>query len=1072
VKRDKSRSLLDFLRDETSSEWLWGLSQEAKSYMVAVLWRRTNLPLLLVTSTYSRADDIHQDLCTFLQGEEGIFLLPSREKDQRGERLKILHELQRQRHPLVVASLPAIFQSVPSLSHLGDHIRRLRTGDVLKRERLLKYLIEGEYKFSPLVEEPGDYSLRGGIVDFFSPLYPHPIRVELFDDKIDYMREFDPRTQCSIKRRKEIVLSPKSELALLKHKKREFIPLFEIFPHPCTIVLDEPALLENCLKTLNLGHVVSWHDLLRRPRCIYLSTLPEKSSWTRGASTLALSSHPLTSYQDQFDLLLQDIRRWSEKKYSIVILASNRGQAERLRKLLAERGMDISLKETFPLLERSTVPFIGIGDLRRGFVFDNVEQVFITDEDIFKRYTERRKRWVDTQGRGIRTWAELKEGDYVVHIDYGIGKFTGIRTLRVEGRECDYFQINYKLSDRLYVPIDAVDRLHKYVGDSSHPPPIYSLEGGWWRLAKKRVRKAAHELAASLLHLYSIRETLPGHAFSLDSDWQLEFEASFPYQETPDQLKTSGEVKRNMEKSDPMDVLVCGDAGYGKTEVAMRAAFKAVMDNKQVAILVPTTILAEQHYRTFNERMVPYPITIEMLSRFQRPGEQQRVIQDLKRGRIDIVIGTHRLIQDDVKFKDLALIVIDEEQRFGVIHKKKLREFRELADVLTLSATPIPRSLYMSLVGLRPIYTMFTPPQERQAIETVVTEYNEDLIRRAILRELEREGQTFYLYNRIKDIYRIAEKVRKLVPEASVGVSHGRMPSRELERITKDFLNGKFNVLVCTTIIESGIDMPNVNTLIVEGAEQFGLADTYQLRGRIGRGRVKGYAHFLLNPSRTLTENARKRMEIISQLKKPGSGFQIAMQDLEMRGTGNLLGREQHGHIGAVGFTLYSQLLSEEIKRLKGEKVSPSLPVSLDLKVEARISPSYVPYQEQRLDLYRRIGELTDEEDILKFKEEFRDRYGRLPVETRNLIELLRIKLLARNLGIISLIRKGSEIWARFSPSRPVTEKMRIEIEENFVREIKFLPMDEKHLIILIKDKGRKSLISLKGVLQRLKGLL
>ncbi|MCK4926768.1 hypothetical protein KAS10_05325, partial [Candidatus Aerophobetes bacterium] len=337
MKRDKSRLLLDFLSDETSSKWLWGLSQEAKSYVVAVLWKRTHLPLLLVESTHSQADDIHQDLCTFLQGEEGIFLLPSREEDQRGERLKILHEFQRQRHSLVVASLPAIFQSVPSLSHLGDNIRRLRTGDVLKRERLLKYLIEGEYKFSPLVEEPGDYSLRGGIVDFFSPLYPHPIRVELFDDKIDYMREFDPRTQCSIKRRKEIVLSPKSELALLKHKKREFIPLFEIFPHGSTIVLDEPALLENCLKTLNLGHTLSWHDLLRRPRCIHLSTLLEKSSWTRGASTLALSSHPLTSYQAQFDLLLQDIRRWSEKKYSIVILASNRGQGERLKKLLAER---------------------------------------------------------------------------------------------------------------------------------------------------------------------------------------------------------------------------------------------------------------------------------------------------------------------------------------------------------------------------------------------------------------------------------------------------------------------------------------------------------------------------------------------------------------------------------------------------------------------------------------------------------------------------------------------------------------------------------------------------------------
>ena len=1072
MKRNKSRLLLDFLTDEASSKWLWGLSQEAKSYTVALLWGKINLPLLLVTSSHSQADDTYQDLCTFLRDGERIFLLPSREEDRKGERLKILHELRKERHLLVVASLPAIFQPVPSLSHLDDAIRILRIGDVLKRDSLLKYLIKGEYIFSPLVEEPGDYSFRGGIVDFFSPLCPHPIRVEFFGDTIDCIREFDPRTQSSLKRRKEIVLLPKSELALSRQKKREFSSLFEVFPHPSTMVLDEPALLENHLKTLNLEQPRAWHELLSRRKCLYLSAMPEKPSWIKPGSTLALSSSSLTSYQGHLDLLLQDIRSWSEKEYNIVIVASNRGQGERLRKLFAERGLDISLRDNCSLLERFSLPFIGIGNLRRGFVFEDIKQVLITDEDIFKRYRERRKRWVDTEGRHIRTWAELKEGDYVVHIDYGIGTFSGIKTLTVEGREYDYFQVNYKAADRLYVPIDAMDRLHKYVGDSDHPPPIYSLEGGWWRLTKKRVRKAAHELAASLLHLYSIREALPGHAFSPDPDWQLEFEASFPYQETPDQLKTSGEVKQNMEKPNPMDVLVCGDAGYGKTEVAMRAAFKAVMDNKQVAVLVPTTILAEQHYRTFTERMAPYPIMVEMLSRFQRPTEQRRIIRDLKKGKVDIVIGTHRLIQDDVNFKDLGLVVIDEEQRFGVVHKKKLREFRKLADVLTLSATPIPRSLYMSLVGIRPIYTIFTPPQERQTIETVVTEYKEDLVRRAILRELKREGQTFYLYNRIKHIYRVAEKVRKLVPEASVGVSHGRMPSRELERITKEFLDKKFNVLVCTTIIESGIDMPNVNTLIVEGAEQFGLADIYQLRGRIGRGRMKGYAYFLLTPSKLLTEGARKRMETISQFKEPGSGFRIAMQDLEIRGAGNLLGKEQHGHVAAVGFTLYSHLLSEEIKRLKGEKVSLSLPVSLDLKVEARIPPFYVPYQEQRLDLYRRIGELKDEKDILQFKEELRDRYGPLPVETRNLIELLGIKRLARDLGIVSLRRKGSKVWTRFSPFRPVSPEMRVKVEEHFEPQVTSLPLDERHLIIVIRDKGGRSLISLKGVLQRLKDVL
>jgi len=1072
VKENRYKLLLDFLTDDASPKWLWGLSQEAKSYTVALFWRKINLPLLLVTSSHSQADDIYQDLCTFLRGKDSIFLLPSREEDQGGERLKILHELQKERHLLVVSSLPAVLQGVPPLSFFDENIRILRIGGALKRESLLKYLIKGGYKFSPLVEEPGDYSFRGGIVDFFSPLYPYPIRVEFFGDKIDSIREFNPQTQCSLKRRKEIVLSPKNELVLSRQKKREFSALFEVFPHHSRMVLDEPALLQNHLKTLDFEHLATWHKLLSLPECLYLSTLPEKPSWIKPESSLALSSSSLSSYQGHLDLLLQNIRSWSEKKYNIIILAPNQGQGERLKKLFAERGMDVSLKDDCSLLERSPLPFIGIGDLRRGFVFEDIKQVFITDEDIFKRYRERRKRWVDTEGRQIRTWTELKEGDYVVHIDYGIGKFSGIRTLSVEGREYDYFQVNYKAADRLYVPIDAMDRLHKYIGDSDHPPPIYSLEGGWWRLSKKRVRKAAHELAASLLHLYSIREALSGHAFSSDSDWQLEFEASFPYQETPDQLRTCQEVKRNMEKPNPMDVLVCGDAGYGKTEVAMRAAFKAVMGNKQVAVLVPTTILAEQHYRSFTERMAAYPMMIEMLSRFQRPTEQQRIIRDMKRGKVDIVIGTHRLIQDDVNFKDLGLVVIDEEQRFGVIHKKKLREFRKLADALTLSATPLPRSLYMSLVGIRPVSTIFTPPQERQTIQTVVTEYNEDLVRKAILRELKREGQTFYLYNRIKDIYRVAEKIRKLVPEASVAVSHGRMPSPELEEITKSFLDKKFNVLVCTTIIESGIDMPNVNTLIVEGAERFGLADLYQLRGRIGRGRVKGYGYFLLAPSKLLTQNARKRMEIISQSKEPGSGFRIAMQDLEIRGAGNLLGKEQHGHIAAVGFTLYSQLLSEEIRRLKGEKVDLSLPISLDLKIEARISPSYVPYQEQRLDLYRRIGELRKEKDILQFKEELRDRYGPLPVETRNLVELLGIKLLVRDLGMVSLRRKGSKVWARFSPLSPLTPEGQAKIEKSFGHEVQSLPLDQRNLVISLKGRGAKSLISLKSILQKLKDVL
>jgi len=1044
---DTLRGCLERIEKRDLPCWLYGLTKEAKSYLISLLKRRVKGFFLFVSPSYSEANDTYQDLLTFLPREDEVLLLPSQEKDSRGRRLKIFHQLREKSSILLVTPLSSLVQKTPSLTVLAQDVLCIKKGEEINREALLKQLTEKGYKFSPLVEEEGDYSFRGGIIDFYSPLYSHPIRIELFGERVESIREFDPLSQSSIKRRKEVIISSRDELSLIEKGNEKPLPLFEVFSS-FIYILDEPMDLQNQMENWKCSDIQMFKKLLKRPH-LYLSTLPQRTSWMRPKHTFSFTSSPLPSYQGHLDLVIQDVKKWKEKGYRVILLVPNWGQGERLRELFEERKLRISLEENFFSPKAFSSPLISLGDLRRGFQFENTREVFITDEDIFQRYRERRKRWVyPAERKKIKRWTELQEDDYVVHLDYGIGRFKGIKTLEVEGRKYDYFQVNYKGSDRLYVPIDQLDRLHKYIGDSDYPPPIYSLEGGRWRWTKRRVRKATQELALSLLKLYSTRKIVSGYAFSPDTEWQLEFEASFPYRETPDQLKAVQEIKKDMETSKPMDRLICGDAGYGKTEVAMRAAFKAVMDNKQVAILVPTTVLAEQHYRTFTERMASYPIYIEMLSRFQSPQKQREIIANLKQGKVDIVIGTHRLLGKDVGFKDLGLVIIDEEQRFGVVHKKQLREFKKSVDVLTLSATPIPRSLYMSLVGIREMSVIFTPPEERLNVETQVTEHSESLIRRAIYKELERNGQVFYLYNRIRGIYEVAERIKRIVPEASIAVSHGRMPPRELERITKDFLERKYDILVCTTIIESGIDMPNVNTLIVEKAEQFGLADLYQLRGRVGRGNVKGYAYFLFTPAN------------------------IAMQDLQIRGAGNLLGREQHGHIAAVGFTLYSQLLSEEIKKLKGGKVTYPLPVTLDLGIEARIPPSLVPYKEQRFDFYRKIGKIKREEEILSFKEELRDRYGSLPTEVINLIKILEIKLMARDLGIISLRRRNSRVWATFS-SPVLSREKREAIKENLQLEVHTLPLDERNLIINVRfQEDKKLLIHLKRILQKLKDLL
>jgi transcription-repair coupling factor (superfamily II helicase) len=675
-----------------------------------------------------------------------------------------------------------------------------------------------------------------------------------------------------------------------------------------------------------------------------------------------------------------------------------------------------------PLTEIKQIPPPGSltlvqGSLAEGWVMNNT--YLFTDSEIFGFIKQRRllkKRPVPHQ----KLLIELIPGDYVVHIEHGIARFAGVTTMRTDNTEKEYLVLQYAAGDKLYVPTDQIDRVNRYIGASERPSVLSRLGTQEWTRTKQRAKEAVEEIAQELLALYAAREVVPGFTFSPDTVWQQELEASFPYVETPDQIKAQQKVKADMEKAKPMDRLVCGDVGYGKTEVAIRAAFKAVLDGKQVAVLVPTTVLAEQHFATFSHRLEAFPLRIEVLSRFRTPKEQQAILDGLANGSIDICIGTHRLIQKDISFKDLGLVIIDEEQRFGVAHKEHLKQMRQEVDVLTLSATPIPRTLHMSLVGVRDMSTMETPPEDRLPIKTYVAGYDGRLIREAVLRELERNGQVFFVHNRVQSIAFAASKLQSLVPEAKIAIAHGQMPEAELEKVMADFTRGKSDILVCTTIIESGLDMPNVNTLIVNQADRFGLTQLYQLRGRVGRGANLAYAYFLYEGGKQLTPTAEKRLKTIFEATELGAGFSIALKDLEIRGAGTLLGVKQSGHITAVGFNLYCRLLADAVEEQKarraGAKVTkpPHLPPpTIDLPLPAYIPEDYVPDLNTRLSLYQRLVKLDQAELIGDLAQEFGDRFGALPIEVRNLLYALRIKILAGKARIESIDIEDRQIVVR-----------------------------------------------------------
>lgn len=874
----------------------------------------------------------------------------------------------------------------------------------------------------------------------------------------------------------------------------------DYIPEDTVIFIDEPLRIKQRIDTLIYEHhetcknltekgyilpnsqnvVFDWESLgksFEKRKIACLKALAARDEIIQAKKSISIASRQTGPYHGHIDLLADDILNWKSGRGRVVVLVDTKGRGERLSSTLRSMGIEAVYKDAQAVPLKPGEVVITCGGLARGFEYPSIGLAVISHGELFGRGGKRKKAPARKKESRINVFADLNIGDYVVHDIHGIGEYKGIDKLVIDGIARDYLKIRYLDGDFLYIPTNQMDLVQKYIGTEGKAPRLSKLGGADWVKTKKKVKESLKEIAGELIRLYAQRESMKGFAFSKDTVWQAQFEELFPYEETEDQLKCINEVKRDMESDRPMDRLLCGDVGYGKTEVALRALFKAVMDGKQVAYLVPTTVLAQQHYINFKERLKDFPVTVEVLSRFRTAAEQKKILKDLKAGNIDILIGTHRLLQKDIQFKDLGLLVVDEEQRFGVGHKERIKSLKPNIDVLTLTATPIPRTLHMSLVGIRDISIIEDPPEDRHAVQTYVMEYNADVVENAIIRELARKGQVFYLFNNVRSIERKAAEIREMVPGAKIAVAHGQMEEKRLEDVMIRFINGEYDVLVCTTIIESGLDMPNVNTIIVEDADKMGLSQLYQLRGRVGRSNRLAYAYITYRKNKVLSEVAEKRLRAIKEFTELGSGFKIAMRDLEIRGAGNILGPEQHGHMESVGYDMYIKLLEQAVRELKGEPdrkhetgVSHEFDVNIDLKVSAYIDSEYIGAESQKIEMYKKIAAIRDEEDAVDIENELADRFGDLPQPVKNLISIAYIKALARHAGFSSITEKGDYVCFYLADGRQVDIKALSKLMAKYKRQLLFNAGTTPYLLYKIKGLKREELLeNIKIVLQDVK---
>lgn len=1059
---------------------------------------------IIACSSESKAKQVYEEY-RFLDSD--IYLYPAkdllfyqadlRSKELIRQRMEVIQAVISDEPVTIVTSFDAFMDSLLPKEKIKERVIHIHQDDTIDLLKLQRELTALGFDREVQIEGPGQFAVRGGILDVYPLTEEQPIRIELWGDEIDSIRTFDIDTQRSIENLTEALIYPATDFPEEEGERVSFLDYFE--KERSILFLDEPVRLaekgqgvedefvEAQKRRLESGYDVSNEEMklyhteevvhkMNHYSSIGFFALDMKCRGFEIRETYSLQTKSVNPYNSSFDMLTQDLKRLKRNGYRVILLSGSRTRAKRLAEDLRDYNLSSYYSED---MEREAAPgeiMTAYGHVAEGYEYPMLKFTVISETDIFGK-TKKKKKRKTYEGRKIQSFSELKPGDYVVHENHGLGIYQGIEKIEVDKIAKDYMKISYAKGGNLYIPATQLDLIQKYANADAKKPKLNRLGTQEWTKTKSRVRGAVKEIAKDLVELYAARQNQEGYVYGEDTVWQREFEEMFPFEETDDQITAIQNVKEDMQSHKIMDRLICGDVGYGKTEVAIRAAFKAVQESKQVVYLVPTTILAQQHYNTFLQRMRDFPVRIDLMCRFRTPAQQKKTVEDTKRGLVDIVIGTHRVLSDDLKFKDLGLLIIDEEQRFGVQHKEKIKKLKENVDVLTLTATPIPRTLHMSLIGIRDMSVLEEAPNERMPIQTYVMEYNDEMVREAIERECARQGQVYYVYNRVEDIEEVTARIQKLVPEMTVSFAHGQMKEHQLEKIMYDFINGEIDVLVSTTIIETGLDISNVNTMIIHDADRLGLSQLYQLRGRVGRSNRMAYAFLLYRRDKMLREIAEKRLAAIREFTDLGSGFKIAMRDLEIRGAGNLLGAEQHGHMEAVGYDLYCKMLNEAVKHLKGEMDEESYTTTIDLNVDAFIPDTYIPNEYQKLDIYKRIAAIENEEEMEDMIEELIDRFGDIPKKVETLLNVAGLKALGHSAYVTAVEQKGEAyIFTMYERAKVIPQKIP-ELLEEFKDSLTFKADAVPYFVYEKKirnkkDKGENALEVVKNVLIGIKGLI
>lgn len=1107
------------------SQLVQSINEDGTAYLACNLLDTTASKILIITSSETKSRKYEEAIKSYIADGERLqpkeFLLynvDALSKDAEYKRAEVLDKILSSKKAIITASVNSVLTRVMPKDRFKESIIELKYGKSYDLNELRSSLIKLKYERVDAVEGVGQFSVRGGIIDVFSPSETNPCRIEFFDDEVDSIRLVDLKTQRSIKNLKSVRIIPCGDLIFQKEEikkilseidldyqnrlskvhslpnskdvekklkslyniyqdklmggigiensdllvpfiKDSFVSVLDYFDDDFVLIVDEPERVFEEEKALNESFQLKYSELFEKGEIfskqsnVYLSdreliskitsrpfiSINGKNKTFEADETLQFMFKEPSSYYGKLEDLSKDLNRLKYKGYKIAIILSSTESCLKLHNLLNDYECSTVLSKDTNIAAESGQVVIVPGELKKGFEYYDNKILVLTENEIFGSFRKKTHKTKKQKGSKLDVFTDLKVGDYVVHEHHGIGQYVGIEKIEVQNIKKDYLCIKYKGEDKLFVPVDQMSLIQKYIGSDSEKPKLNKMGSADWGKTKERSKAAIENMAGELVKLYAQRKVVKGFAFSPDTEWQKEFEYKFPFEETDDQLRCIKEIKKDMERPISMDRLLCGDVGFGKTEVAMRAAFKAVMESKQVAILVPTTILAQQHYTNIVERFRGYPVKIEMLSRFRTPYQQAKIVSDLNKGLVDVVVGTHKLLSKDLKFKDLGLLIIDEEQRFGVKHKEQIKQLKTNIDVLTLSATPIPRTLHMSMIGVRDMSIISEPPGDRLPIQTYVIEHNDGIIKDAIEKELSRGGQVYYVHNKVIDIESTASRLQRLIPEARIAVAHGQMNERHLENIMLGFVQKEYDILVCTTIIETGMDIPNVNTLIIDNADHLGLSQLYQLRGRIGRSNKISFAYLTYEKDKMLSEVADKRLKAIKEFTEFGSGFKIAMRDLEIRGCGNILGAEQHGHMLAIGYDLYVKFLERAVKELQGKmELDEDFETSVDLSVDGYIPSTYIENEEQKIEIYKKIAATSGKDDIYDITEEIIDRFGNPPKQVDNLLKISYIKSLCKKLHVKGITQSGNTVNIEMNSGNDLNQELIGYLIENYNAKIKF----------------------------------